>query len=457
MTTRTKKSAIEFVCQTCGHKSLRWQGKCPECGGWNTFVEEKVAPAPRHLRGVSIERSKPTPLSTIAEDDEDRIACRSAEFNRVLGGGLVRGSLVLIGGDPGIGKSTLMLQEAARLAQKDFPVLYVTGEESARQTKMRARRLGIDSAYLFILAETNLEEILGSIEQVVPGLIIVDSIQTVYQPSFESPPGSIGQVREAALAFLQLAKRRGVPVILIGHVTKEGYLAGPKVLEHMVDTLLQFEGDRDHLFRLLRSVKNRFGSTREIAVFEMNERGLQEVANPSEIFLAQRRSNISGSAVVCTMEGSRPILVEVQALVTTTSYGLPQRTANGIDGKRLALLLAVLEKRVGLRVGTFDVFVNVAGGVRLEEPSADLGIVLAVASSLKNAVIEPHTVAIGEVGLGGEIRSVPQLDKRLSEVARLGFKQAVVPPLFSTKILQIPAGLQVLHVDRVDAAMEVLS
>jgi DNA repair protein RadA/Sms len=254
-----------------------------------------------------------------------------------------------------------------------------------------------------------------------------------------------------------LAKSRGVPIILIGHVTKEGYLAGPKVLEHMVDTLLQFEGDRDQFFRLLRSVKNRFGSTREMAVFEMNESGLQEVASPSEIFLAQRRSNISGSAVVCTMEGSRPILVEVQALVTPTSYGLPQRTANGIDAKRLALLLAVLEKRVGLRVGTFDVFVNVAGGVRLEEPSADLGVVLAVASSLKNAVVEPHTVVIGEVGLGGEIRSVPQLDQRLNEVARLGFKQAVIPPLFPGKNLQIPAGLQVLHVDRVDAAMEVLS
>jgi len=457
MTTRTKKGAVEFVCQACGHKSLRWQGKCPECGGWNTFVEEKAATVPKRLSGVTLERSTPMPLAAIGDDDDHRIICRSGEFNRVLGGGLVRGSLVLIGGDPGIGKSTLMLQEGAALARPDLPVLYVTGEESARQTKMRARRLGIDSPHLYVLAETNLDEILVAIEKVGPAVVIVDSIQTIYQPAFESPPGSISQVRECALAFLQLAKRRGTPFVLIGHVTKEGYLAGPKVLEHMVDTLLQFEGDRDHFFRVLRSVKNRFGSTREIAVFEMNEAGLQEVANPSEIFLAQRRSNVSGSAVVCTMEGSRPILVEVQALVTTTSYGLPQRTANGIDGKRLALLLAVLEKRVGLRVGTFDVFVNVAGGVRLEEPAADLGIVLAVASSLKNSVIEPHTVTIGEVGLGGEIRAVPQLDKRLNEAARLGFKQAVVPPLFSTKNLQVPPGLQVVHVDRVDAAMEVLS
>lgn len=456
MTVRTKKNVIEFVCQTCGHKSLRWQGKCPECGGWNTFVEEKVAPVSKRQSGIAVERGKPIPLAAITEDDDHRLLFRSQEFNRVLGGGLVRGSLVLIGGDPGIGKSTLMLQEAAGMAAEDFPVLYVTGEESARQTKMRARRLNLDSQHLFILAETNLDEILAAIEKITPSLVIVDSIQTVYRPVFESAPGSIGQVRECALAFMQLAKSRGVPIILIGHVTKEGYLAGPKVLEHMVDTLLQFEGDRDQFFRLLRSVKNRFGSTREMAVFEMNESGLQEVANPSEIFLAQRRSNISGSAVVCTMEGSRPILVEVQALVTPTSYGLPQRTANGIEAKRLALLLAVLEKRVGLRVGTFDVFVNVAGGVRLEEPSADLGIVLAVASSLKNSIIEPHTVAIGEVGLGGEIRSVPQLDQRLNEVARLGFKQAVVPPLFAGKNLKIPAGLQVLHADRVDAAMEVL-
>ncbi|MDZ7289093.1 MAG: DNA repair protein RadA [candidate division KSB1 bacterium] len=449
----SKKSSVEYVCQTCGHKSPRWIGRCPECGGWNTFVEEKVAPEPKR-GGVKVtEKSKPLPLAEIAHEENERLRCSSQEFNRVLGGGVVPGSLILIGGDPGIGKSTLMLQEAAALARADFYVLYVTGEESARQTKMRAQRLGIDSHYLFILAETNLEIILDEAEKLQPKLMIVDSIQTMYRSDFESPPGSISQVRECALAFLNLAKQRSVPIFLIGHVTKEGYLAGPKALEHMVDTLLQFEGDRDHFFRILRSVKNRFGSTREIGVFEMYEQGLREVSNPSEIFLAQRKEDISGSVVVCTMEGSRPILVEVQALLTPSSYGLPQRTANGIDIRRLALLLAVIEKRVGLRVSTFDVFVNVAGGVRLEEPAADLGVVAAVASSLKNAVVDPQAVVIGEVGLGGEIRAVPQIDKRLTEAAKLGFKHAIIPKL-ATKGLQKPTGMEVVTVEKVEEALD---
>ncbi|MGH7597395.1 MAG: DNA repair protein RadA, partial [bacterium] len=337
-----KKSSVEYICQSCGHKSPRWIGRCPECGTWSSFVEEKVAPEPKR-GGIKVtERSKPLPLAEILHDENARLRCSSHEFNRVLGGGIVPGSLTLIGGDPGIGKSTLMLQEAAALAKPDFCVLYVTGEESARQTKMRAQRLGIDSRYLFILAETNLEAILEEVEKLQPKLIIVDSIQTTYRSEFESPPGSVSQVRECALAFMNLAKQRSLPVFLIGHVTKEGYLAGPKTLEHMVDTLLQFEGDRDHFFRILRSVKNRFGSTREIGVFEMHELGLREVTNPSEIFLAQRKENISGSVVVCTMEGSRPILVEVQALLTSSNYGLPQRTANGFDVRRLALLLAVI-------------------------------------------------------------------------------------------------------------------
>ncbi|MCI0699224.1 DNA repair protein RadA [candidate division KSB1 bacterium] len=451
----TKKSSVEYVCQSCGHKSPRWIGRCPECGTWSSFVEEKVAPEPKR-GGIKVtERSKPLPLAEISHDENARLRCSSQEFNRVLGGGIVPGSLTLIGGDPGIGKSTLMLQEAAALAKPDFHVLYVTGEESSRQTKMRAQRLGIDSRYLFILAETNLEMILDEVEKLQPKLMIVDSIQTTYRNEFESPPGSISQVRECALAFMNLAKQRSLPVFLIGHVTKEGYLAGPKTLEHMVDTLLQFEGDRDHFFRILRSVKNRFGSTREIGVFEMHELGLREVTNPSEIFLAQRKENISGSVVVCTMEGSRPILVEVQALLTSSNYGLPQRTANGFDVRRLALLLAVIEKRVGLRVGTFDVFVNVAGGVRLEEPAADLGVVVAVASSLKNAVVDPQAVVIGEVGLGGEIRAVPQVDKRLVEAAKLGFKHAVIPKL-SMKGLQKPAGIEVVAVEKVDEALDKL-
>lgn len=450
-----KKTSVEYICQSCGHKSPRWIGRCPQCGTWSSFVEEKVAPEPKR-GGIKVtERSKPLPLAEISHDENARLRCSSREFSRVLGGGIVPGSLTLIGGDPGIGKSTLMLQEAAALARPDFCVLYVTGEESARQTKMRAQRLGIDSRYLFILAETNLEAILDEVEKLQPKLMIVDSIQTTYRNEFESPPGSISQVRECALAFMNLAKQRSLPVFLIGHVTKEGYLAGPKTLEHMVDTLLQFEGDRDHFFRILRSVKNRFGSTREIGVFEMHELGLREVINPSEIFLAQRKENISGSVVVCTMEGSRPILVEVQALLISSNYGLPQRTANGFDVRRLALLLAVIEKRVGLRVGTFDVFVNVAGGVRLEEPAADLGVVVAVASSLKNAVVDPQAVVIGEVGLGGEIRAVPQIDKRLTEAAKLGFKHAVIPKL-SMKGLQKPAGIEMVAIEKVDEALDKL-
>lgn len=417
------------------------------------MVEERVpAPAQRGARPAAGGRNRPLPLREISQDDPGRILCHSNELNRVLGGGLVPGSLVLFGGDPGIGKSTLLLQEAAALACENFRVLYVTGEESARQTKMRAQRLALDSAHLFILAETNLDEILAAIASLQPAVVIVDSIQTVYRPEFESPPGSVSQVRECALALLTVAKNENITILLVGHVTKEGYLAGPKVLEHMVDTLLQFEGDRDHLFRILRSVKNRFGSTREIGVFEMKPNGLAEVANPSEIFLAQRKGDISGSVVICTLEGSRPLLVEVQALLTATHYGVPQRTANGIDARRLALLLAVLEKRIGLRVSTYDVFVNVAGGVRIEEPAADLGIVVSAASSLRNAVVDPTVVVIGEVGLGGEVRAVPQLEKRLSEAARLGFQHAVIPK-YSAHGLPLPPGLTVVPVERVDDAL----
>jgi DNA repair protein RadA/Sms len=331
-------------------------------------------------------------------------------------------------------------------------VLYVTGEESATQTKMRAYRLGLDSAHLYIHAETNLNDILAAIRNIQPRLVVVDSIQTVYRPEFESAPGTVSQVRESALALLQVAKTSNIAIFLVGHVTKEGYLAGPKVLEHMVDTLLQFEGDRDHMFRILRSVKNRFGGTREIGVFEMRQDGLREVANPSEIFLSQRKDDISGSVVICSLEGSRPILVEVQALLTPSTYGMPQRIANGIDSRRLALLLAVLEKRVGIRVGTFDVFVNVAGGVRIDEPAADLGIIVAAASSVRNAVIDARTIVMGEVGLGGEVRAVPQIDKRLSEAAKLGFKSAIVPK-YSMKGLEKPAGIEVVPVERVDEAL----
>ena len=450
---RLKKEFTQFVCQNCGHRSVRWLGKCPECEGWNSFVEEKIAaPSKRAAAAHAAEPNRPLPLREITQDHNQRLPCRSNELNRVLGGGIVPGSLILFGGDPGIGKSTLLLQEAAALAKSDAPVLYVTGEESAAQTKMRASRLGLDSAHLYIQAETNLDEILAAVKQLQPQLVVVDSIQTIYRPEFESPPGSVSQVRECALAFLHAAKANNIAIFLVGHVTKDGYLAGPKVLEHMVDTLLQFEGDRDHMFRILRSVKNRFGGTREIGVFEMRQDGLQEVANPSEIFLSQRKDDISGSAVICTMEGSRPILVEVQALLTPSNYGMPQRVANGLDGRRLALLLAVLEKRVGIRVGTFDVFVNVAGGVRIDEPAADLGILVAAASSVRNAVLDPRVIVVGEVGLGGEVRAVAQMEKRLSEAAKLGFKSAVIPQ-YSLKGLQKPFGIEVLPVEKVDDAL----
>lgn len=391
------------------------------------MVEEKITPPAVEPSSVERASISPVRLTDIQSSQDKRIRCSSQEFALVLGGGIVPGSLVLIGGDPGIGKSTIMLQEAARLAREDFKVLYVSGEESLIQTKMRADRLGLSGENLFILTENNLDLILNEVEQLQPGLIVIDSIQTVYRPELESAPGNISQVRECAHQFLQLSKKENIPVFLIGHVTKEGYIAGPKVLEHTVDTLLYIEGDRDHFFRILRAVKNRFGSTNEIGVFEMTEKGLVEVSNPSEIFLSQRTADISGSVVICIMEGSRPILLEVQALVSPSNYGLPQRSATGIDPKRLSMLLAVLEKRVGIRVGTFDVFVNAVGGVRIDETAADLGIAMAIASSLKNQVIDPEVLMIGEIGLGGEIRPVPQIERRIGEAEKLGFKAMIIP------------------------------
>jgi len=373
----------------------------------------------------------------------------------VLGGGIVPGSVVLVGGDPGIGKSTLMLQQAMALATVDRPVLYVSGEESARQTKLRAERLGACNEHIFVLAETNLDAVLEAIEELRPGLVIIDSIQTMYKPLFESAPGSISQVRECALELITLAKRSAIPIFLIGHVTKEGYIAGPKTLEHMVDCLLLFEGDRDHMYRVLRAVKNRFGSTREIGVFEMTEKGLTEVANPSAFFLSERRADASGSVVSCMLEGTRPILVEIQALVAPTSYGVPQRTSSGVDHRRVTLLLAVLEKRLGLRLGTFDVFVNVAGGVRLDEPPADLGIAVAIASSMQNKVVDPQAIVVGEVGLGGEVRAVAQLDKRLAEAQRMGFQRAIVPKS-SVRGAKHVAGVSVTGVERLDQALKEL-
>ncbi|MBN1561449.1 DNA repair protein RadA [candidate division KSB1 bacterium] len=422
------KEKTHFVCQECGAASPKWQGKCPSCSAWNSLVEERLlATSSRNALMTPRESVRPRPLSSISAETRPRKLAHSAEFNRVLGGGLVPGSVVLVGGDPGIGKSTLLLQEAVALCSDTYRILYITGEESAEQIKMRADRLGVLSDYLFILPETEVESALNAIEHLTPGLVIVDSIQTMYTALLESAPGSVSQVRECALKLIRVAKTKALPIFLVGHVTKEGYLAGPKVLEHMVDALLLFEGDRDHFYRILRSVKNRFGSTREIGVFEMLSSGLKDVPNPSAVFLAERQTNTSGSTVICCMEGTRPILVEVQALATATKYGYPQRTTTGMDLKRLILLLGVLEKRLGYHVGSMDVFLNAVGGLRIDEPAADLGVITSIASSIRNREIDPNTVFIGEVGLGGELRSVSHVESRLSEAEKLGFQRAVIP------------------------------
>jgi DNA repair protein RadA/Sms len=390
----------------------------------------------------------------VEQEDVPRIKTTIQEFDRVLGGGLVPGSLILLGGDPGIGKSTLMMQMALQL--KDCIVLYVTGEESVRQIKMRAERLQAkDVKHVLLLAETNLDLILDIIDRGDPDLIIVDSIQTMFRPGLESAPGSVSQVRESTALLLRLAKTRGIPVFVVGHVTKEGMIAGPKVIEHMVDTVLQFEGEAHYSYRILRALKNRFGSTNEIGIFELHDSGLKEVLNPSEVFLSERHFGTSGSTVVASMEGSRPILLEVQALVTPTSYGIPQRNTTGFDYRRLSLLLAVLEKRVGLHLGGYDVFVNIAGGVRIDEPAVDLGIATSITSSLRDKAVDPTAVAVGEIGLGGEIRTIGQIEKRVQEASKLGFKRIVVPQA-NFKNVKVNGEIEVVGVERVEQAMEVL-
>ena len=419
-----KKNKSIFRCQSCGGQAPKWMGRCPECGEWDALVEEKLISGGIKLAGPA---STPVLMHSVNVDESERIKTGIGEFDRVLGGGIVPGSVVLVGGDPGIGKSTLLLQEATQMSSETNKVLYVTGEESMEQIKMRADRLAVASQHLYIFAETEIEFVLNTIEKIKPGLVIIDSIQTMYTTNLESAPGSVSQVRECALKLIQLAKSSGTPIFLVGHVTKEGYLAGPKVLEHMVDALLLFEGDREHFYRILRAVKNRFGSTSEIGVFEMLESGLKDVINPSAVFLSERQSNTSGSTVICCMEGTRPILVEVQALATTTKYGYPQRTTTGMDYKRLVLLLGVLEKRLGYHVGSMDVFLNAVGGIRIDEPAADLGIITSVASSVRNKEIDGKTIFIGEVGLGGELRSVSHIESRIREAEKMGFKRAIIP------------------------------
>jgi DNA repair protein RadA/Sms len=451
-TTPMARVKTRFVCQECGFDSPRWLGNCTACDSWNSFVEESATQEVRARVPSMAGRpaGKPVRLDEVNLGSEDRLVTGLSEFDRVMGGGIMQGSICLLAGDPGIGKSTLMSELARYLRGRRL--LYVTGEESLRQVKSRIQRMGIDSPDLLLLAETNVEAIVAAAQEVEPDMMIVDSIQTLFRPDIQSAPGSVGQVRESAASILQLTKTMEFPTFLIGHVTKDGGIAGPRVLEHMVDTVVYFEGDRHHSYRILRAIKNRFGSTNEIGVFEMRASGLREVTNPSEIFLSERREGVSGSAVVCAIEGTRPILVEIQALVAPASYGTPQRTATGFDNRRMQMLLAVLEKRVGVRMANHDVFVNVAGGVRLDEPAVDLGVLMAVASSAEDEPVRPGTVFVGEVGLSGEIRSVPQLETRLKEAAKLGFKRAVVPQA-NLRGLDAISGLEVVGSESLSQAV----
>src|SRR5882672_6341798 len=459
-----KRPSSVFVCQECGAQSQKWLGRCPECGAWNSLVEERAAPVAAGAGAASAAAGARYALAATAgprlyEEIDTVVSTRLTtgieEFDRVLGGGVVPGSLVLIGGEPGIGKSTLLLQAAAHFANTAGPVLYSSGEESEHQIKSRGQRLGVERAPLYLLAETCLERILEEIARLRPSLVIVDSVQTVFSLKFQSAPGSIGQVREAATQLLFAAKGQNIPTFLVGHVTKDGSLAGPKVLEHIVDTVLYFEGEKHHSHRVVRAVKNRFGAVSELGVFEMTGKGLKGVPNPSALFLAERPLNVAGSAVLCCVEGSRPILVEVQALVSTSTYGNAKRMASGIDQNRLSLLLAVLEKRAGLNLMGEDVFINVAGGMTVDEPAADLAVVAAVASSLRNRPIRQGTAVFGEVGLAGEVRSAPQSALRLREAAQMGFTRCIIPD-GNCAPDEAPPGCELVPVRNVGEALDQL-
>ncbi|SES19639.1 DNA repair protein RadA/Sms [Gracilibacillus ureilyticus] len=423
------KKKSKFVCQSCGYVTPKWMGRCPGCHEWNTLVEEVVKPATSRGNWASAPSAvhKPEKINQIKSQDEPRLKTKMGELNRVLGGGIVAGSLVLIGGDPGIGKSTLLLQVSSQLASSGLDVLYISGEESPRQTKLRADRLGVAADQLYVLSETNLADISNQIDTLKPSFVVIDSIQTVYKDEVTSAPGSVSQVRECTSELMRIAKQNNIPIFIVGHVTKEGSIAGPRLLEHMVDAVLYFEGERHHTFRILRGVKNRFGSTNEMGIFEMKEEGLTEVLNPSEIFLEERSQGVAGSTIVASMEGTRPVLVEIQALISPTSFGNPRRMATGIDHNRVPLLMAVLEKRVGLMLQNQDAYVKVAGGVKLDEPAIDLAVAISIASSFRDQTPNPDDVLIGEVGLTGEVRRVSRIDQRVQEAAKLGFKRAIIP------------------------------
>jgi DNA repair protein RadA/Sms len=455
-----KAPSTVYVCQNCGHQSRKWLGKCPDCGEWNSFVEERARVASKKesataRSGLRLREVKPVAYGEIESQDDSRISSGIDEFDRVLGGGIVPGSLILIGGDPGIGKSTLLLQVADKLSAARQTVLYISGEESERQIKLRGERLGIAAENLFLLPETNLENIFGEIERMNPAVIIVDSIQTVFSSGIESAPGSVSQVREVAGQFLLLSKNRTIPTFLIGHVTKEGSIAGPKALEHIVDTVLYFEGERHHNHRIVRAAKNRFGAANEVGIFEMTGAGLVAVANPSEMFLQERPRGVAGSVVTVCIEGTRPMLVEIQALVSGSKYGTGRRMTQGVDQNRVALLMAMLEKRVGLHLLGDDVFVNIAGGLEVDEPAADLGLVASIASSFKNAPIDEHTAVFGEVGLTGEVRGAMQAQMRAREAQALGFKKLIMPASNTTGLGRL-LGLRVVGVRSVEEALDEL-
>jgi DNA repair protein RadA/Sms len=452
-----KGAKIIYCCQACGYQTPKWMGRCPDCGSWDSIVEERAAAGPfRNAARIPIaQQTAPVPIDTIELEQENRLLTGIREFDRVLGGGLVPGTLVLVGGDPGIGKSTLMLQALYGLANQGHKVLYISGEESNQQIRLRSQRLRTVSSELMVVSEVEIDAILAMIPSVQPRVVVIDSIQTMYNGELTSAPGSVSQVRESTVRLMLVAKKTGIPIFLVGHVTKEGAIAGPKLLEHMVDTVLYVEGDRNHIFRILRAVKNRFGSTNEIGVFEMKDQGLDEVANPSAVFLSERPANAPGSAVTASMEGTRPILVELQALASSTSFGTPRRTILGLDSNRVALLAAVMEKQLGMHLMGYDIFMNVAGGVKVIEPAVDLAIVSAIASSFLDKPIANSTIVLGEVGLTGEVRAIGQVDSRVAEAGKMGFNRCVVPEGNFKRVRGID-GIKVAGIRSVSEAVDML-
>ncbi|MCC0648269.1 DNA repair protein RadA [Clostridioides sp. ZZV15-6598] len=450
------KIKTKYVCQSCGYETAKWLGKCPECTKWNTFVEEvDQKSTKKEVFIIDKSSSKPVSITSIESKEEERFTTDIKELDRVLGGGIVKGSLVLVGGDPGIGKSTLLIQVSSNVANLGKTVLYITGEESESQIKMRAKRLGINSENLYIFAENNLSIIESYLESVNPELIILDSIQTVFSPEISSAPGTVSQIKEGTSKFMKISKKMGISTFIVGHVTKEGSLAGPKLLEHMVDTVLYFEGERYNTYRLVRAVKNRFGSTNELGVFEMRDLGLVELDNPSKILISEKPKDVAGSVIISTVEGTRPMLLELQALVSPTSFGIARRTSTGVDYNRVGMLLAVLEKRVGLQIQNQDVYINIVGGIKINEPSIDLGIAISVASSFRNIPIDEDIAVTGEVGLTGEVRSVSFIEKRIAECKKLGFKKIVVPRS-NYEVVKDTKGIEIWPVDNLRQAINIV-